>query len=331
MPIGSDPRRGRLRGIPAPPDGRVGGSGKGVVRGMVRGISAHGWGVRRTLVAAAATLLLGAVAGAAEFEGRLNDLARVLTPDAAARLEARLVAFEAETSHPLAVLTIPSLEGEPIAEFSVHAAENWRVGERSLASGILLVVVPRDHTARIEVGPQLGDTISDAEVDAILETRMLPLLREGRVADGIAAGVGALESAAQGVPPALAPKRTPRGGQVRWRGPDPITVMILAVVVGSLVGSPTRAGRLRAALVGGGLAGLVTWYFDALPTWIGVAVVLGALCGWFAPAARSAVGRRTGWSAPATGAGRSIGSGYGHRGLGDGHGGIGGGGATGRW
>ena len=42
-----------------------------------------------------------------QLKGRINDMANLLSPEAAARLEQKLAGFEKETSNQVAVLTIP--------------------------------------------------------------------------------------------------------------------------------------------------------------------------------------------------------------------------------
>jgi hypothetical protein len=118
------------------------------------------------LAAATAGLLPAGIAHAElpvpPLRGRVNDLAGTLDPDVAARLEGRLADFERETTHQIAVLTIPSLEGEPIEPFALRVAEAWRLGQAGVDNGILLVVAPRDRRARIEVGYGLEGVVPDA-------------------------------------------------------------------------------------------------------------------------------------------------------------------------
>ena len=50
------------------------------------------------------------------LRGRVNDLAGMLPSDRAAALETRLAEFEQQTRHQIVVLTIPSLQGDPIGD-----------------------------------------------------------------------------------------------------------------------------------------------------------------------------------------------------------------------
>ena len=57
------------------------------------------------------------------LRGRVTDLAGLMPPDRAQALEERLAAFERETGHQIAVLTIPSLQGDALENFSIRVAE----------------------------------------------------------------------------------------------------------------------------------------------------------------------------------------------------------------
>src|SRR5215813_4566026 len=85
----------------------------------------------------------------------VNDLARILTAEKTQQLEERLRQFERETSHQIAVLTIPSLEGDPIEDFGIRVAEEWQIGQRGAANGVILIIAQKDRKIRIDVGRSL--------------------------------------------------------------------------------------------------------------------------------------------------------------------------------
>ncbi|MBI4709637.1 MAG: TPM domain-containing protein, partial [Nitrospirae bacterium] len=58
------------------------------------------------------------------------DLAGIINDDAEARLNAYLKELEQKTTAQVIVLTIESLEGEPLEEFSLKTAEKWRLGQK---------------------------------------------------------------------------------------------------------------------------------------------------------------------------------------------------------
>src|SRR3954466_9556025 len=83
---------------------------------------------------------------------RIHDEAKVLSPAFMSQLEQRLKAHEDSTSNQIAVLIIPSLEGEAIEDYTLRVAEKWQLGKKGNDNGVLLFVAVNDHKVRIEVG-----------------------------------------------------------------------------------------------------------------------------------------------------------------------------------
>jgi uncharacterized protein len=273
--------------------------------------------------------LLFAFAASAEvpvpvLRARVTDLADLLPPERERALEARLAAFEGETAHQLAVLTVPSLEGEPIESFALRVAEQWALGDKKLDNGMLLVVAKQDRAARVEVGYGLEGVVPDAVAERVLEDTMFPRFRAGDFAGGIDAACEALIRAARGEVVAV-PQR--RSVQPRI---DPVALMVMAVMASSLVSMPfRRRARGVGALLGGGVAGALVWVLAASAAFAALAFLLGAWFGFMGPMAGT--GRRGGWGGGFGGGGWSRGGGGGGGGFSGGGGGFGGGGASGRW
>src|SRR5689334_15090548 len=74
------------------------------------------------------------------LRGRVNDLAGVMSTPEQGGLEQRLKAFEAQTGHQFALLTVPSLEGDSLEDFSIRVVEAWRLGDQKKDDGLLLLV-----------------------------------------------------------------------------------------------------------------------------------------------------------------------------------------------
>ena len=276
-----------------------------------------------------AAALLAAQLSSAELavpplRARVNDLAGVMEPAASARLEARLADFERETSHQIAVLTVPTLEGEPIETFALRVAEAWKLGQAGADNGILVLVASRDRRARIEVGYGLEGVVPDVVAKRVLEDVMFPHFRTGDFAGGIEAGVDSLMSAARGEVVEAPPAR--RGAPHA----DPFAIVFLAALAGSVVAAPLRRARPLAALVGGTIGGGLTWWLLASLAWAAASFAFGALLGALGPSSLGGGRRRGRFGAPVFLPG---GGGFGGRGggFGGGGGGFGGGGASGSW
>src|SRR5205823_9947129 len=65
----------------------------------------------------------------------------------------------------------------------------WKLGEKQKNNGVLLVVAPNEHKARIEVGYGLEGTLTDALSKIIITNAMAPRFKAGDFGGGIERGV----------------------------------------------------------------------------------------------------------------------------------------------
>jgi uncharacterized protein len=154
-----------------------------------------------TRAASLSLLALGALAAATAragevpaLSGRVVDRAGVLDGTAQERLTDALADHERRTSEQLVVLTIRTLDGEPIEDFAERTFRAWRLGQAGKDNGVLLVVAIDDRRMRIEVGYGLEGRLTDAAAGRIIRDVMAPAFRAGAYADGIARGVEAILS-----------------------------------------------------------------------------------------------------------------------------------------
>lgn len=142
---------------------------------------------------------------------RVNDLAGALSPAARERLETKLRDLEGRTGAQVAVLVIPSLEGESLEAYSVRVAQTWKLGRKGVDDGVLFLVAKNDRKMRIEVGYGLEPRLTDALSRAILDERVRPRFRANDFDGGIEAGVDAIAATIQGTPLAPAAVSRSRG------------------------------------------------------------------------------------------------------------------------
>ncbi len=246
-----------------------------------------------------AVLALVAAAAWAELrvppppDRRVNDYADALTTAERDRLERQLIEAEKTSQNQVVVAIFRSLDGESLEDFSIRLAQAWRVGQKGLDNGVIFLVFLNDRQMRIEVGYGLEPTLTDAVASSILRDVVAPRFREGKIADGIAAGLTAIEAAIKGT------YRSPPARSARPSDPIALPQLILLLVV-----------------LGG----------------IGMAVI-PPLFFYRAGARRSNgwTGRGTGWGGPYFGGGGGGWSSRGGGGFSGGGGSFGGGGASGRW
>jgi uncharacterized protein len=126
------------------------------------------------------------------LEGRVNDFADILSPNTKSELERELKAFEDSTSNQVVVLTINSLDGANLEEYSVNVAQTWKLGQKGKDNGVLFLVVKDDRKMRIEVGYGLEGTLTDALCSKIIQREVLPRFRKGDYNSGVKAGIDAI-------------------------------------------------------------------------------------------------------------------------------------------
>lgn len=212
----------------------------------------------------AALLVVGSVASAADKEvpflgGRVNDLAGLLTDSTKTELEAKLEALENATGTQVAVLTIPSLDGEVLEDYSLRVAETWKLGRGKFDDGALLLIARDDRKMRLEVGYGLEGTIPDAYSNRILDDVMQPRFRAGDFDGGVLAAIDVISGLIQGdesLPPPTAQRGSPASdGGVS--GVRPFLMFLgFFILMFSLQALTARAG--------------VAWflYFFLMPFWL---------------------------------------------------------------
>lgn len=131
-----------------------------------------------------------------KLKGPVNDLAGILTDNRKTEIENFLFEIEKKSDVQIAVLTIPSLEGENCEEYSLRVAETWQLGSKEKDSGVLLLVAVNDKKMRIEVGYGLEASITDAAAGRIIRNVIAPEFKTGNFGNGIFLGVKAIAGCA---------------------------------------------------------------------------------------------------------------------------------------
>ncbi len=181
------------------------------------------------------------------LRGRVNDYANVLQSSQAQALETQLAQLERDTGHQVAVLTIPTLDGEDIEGFSIRVAENWKIGKKGNDNGAIFVVAVKDRRLRLEVGYGLEGVLPDAIAKRITADYIVPHFRQQDYAGGIVAGINAVDKVLRSEPlPEAARQKTQNRGSNRN---SPIMIAITFAILG-LMGFASRSGRQRNSMWG---------------------------------------------------------------------------------
>jgi uncharacterized protein len=138
--------------------------------------------------------------------GWVTDRARLLSLETAARLDARLAAFERASGHQVLVYIDRTTGGVPLEDWTARAFARWRVGRKGIDDGVVLFVFAQDRRVRIEVGYGLEERLPDARAARIVDDVVVPAMRAGRPDEALSAGAEAVLAAVGGGAAAPAPQ-----------------------------------------------------------------------------------------------------------------------------
>ena len=124
-----------------------------------------------------------------QLNGPVNDYAHIFTASETQELNAYLYSVDRQSDLQIAVLTIPSLEGENLEDYSIRVAEKWQIGQKGKDSGVILLIAAQDRKLRIEVGYGLEDRITDAQSSRIIRSVIAPQFKKQEYGKGVLLGV----------------------------------------------------------------------------------------------------------------------------------------------
>jgi len=256
------------------------------------------------------------------LKGRVNDHAAMLSAATRQQLEDILSRLEQTDSSQIVVLTIPSLGGEVLEEFSLKVAGKWKIGQKGFDNGAILLIAQKDRKLRIEVGYGLEGSLTDLMAGRIIRNVIVPQFKAGNFDQGIIDGVQAMIGVVRGE--YQAPEKSPK----KKDSSPGFGGLIAFVFFISMLG---RLRRPMGIAAGGILAPIAaSVFFNFSPILILLSIPIGLLIGFILSFLGSPLifghghhhHRHTGggWS-----------GGFGGGGFSGGGGGFGGGGASGGW
>lgn len=259
--------------------------------------------------------------------GRINDTAHLLSPGSIRLLDHSLQALEQNESTQIVVLTIPTLAGASLEEYSLKVAETWKIGQKNLDNGALLLIAVDDRKMRIETGYGLEGRLTDLVAGRIIRDTIAPAFRRGAFDQGVIDGVAAMIAAVKGEYAGTSEATD------RAKAKDPVGFVVFLLFGLLFIGNIFRWKKPLAAGVGGLFAPLLAGLlFSGLFGWLIIVLLvpIGMLGAFVASILAGSAGvRRSGGIFPGMGGG--FGGGLGGGGFSGGGGGFGGGGASGGW
>lgn len=120
---------------------------------------------------------------------RVTDLTSTLSEEEVSSLENKLKTFEKRKGSQVVLVIVPTTGDETIEQYSIRLAEDWKIGRKGIADGVIFLVAKDDRKMRFEIGRGLEGAIPDVISKRIQLEYIRPLFKEGKYYEGIDQGI----------------------------------------------------------------------------------------------------------------------------------------------
>lgn len=170
----------------------------------------------------------------------ITDQTGTLTPQQAQTLNTKAEELFRSDSTEIAILIIPSLEGDSLEDFAQRVFETWGIGQKGKNNGVLFLIAKNDRKMRIHTGYGLEARLTDALSDRIMRNEVRPEFRNNQWYNGIDRAMTSIVQAVRGeykadARPAAGSKSS---GPIGW-----ILLLIWIGVWGWVIVAAVRASR----------------------------------------------------------------------------------------
>ncbi len=118
----------------------------------------------------------------------VQDYANLLSSQTKATINSVSRDLDNKTKAQVVVVTVPSLNGQPIEDYSLELLRTWGIGDKEKNNGVLILVALNDRQSRIEVGYGLEGALPDGLTGRIQDQAMIPSFSSGNYDQGIMQG-----------------------------------------------------------------------------------------------------------------------------------------------
>jgi len=176
-------------------------------------------------------------------QGYVSDFAGVVDARSKGELERYATLVKGRTGAEIAIVTVPTLDGDPIEDVANKLFQQWGIGVKGKDEGVLLLLAINDRRSRLEIGYGLEPILPDGMAGDVLR-QMRPALRESQYGDALIAAeafIGGRIAQAKGVQLDGAPQ--PRVQRDEDGGIPPIVIIIGIIVIIIFLNSLSSSGR----------------------------------------------------------------------------------------
>ena len=124
----------------------------------------------------------------------VSDINNILSSSSLIDLNNICVALEREVGVEVAIVIVPSIEGDDEYQFAYELFNTWRIGKEGKNNGLLWLYVVDIRAMKFETGYGLEGLLPDAYLNSLLDEDIFPLMREGRVNEAFVVGLTNISS-----------------------------------------------------------------------------------------------------------------------------------------
>jgi len=117
--------------------------------------------------------------------GYVNDFANVIDDNLESTIERKLSEYNDSTSIEITVVSINSLGGKSVEDYSQELFEKWGIGKKETNSGLLILFSVSDRKWRIHTGYGLEPYLTDNECKKIGKRTLPSFFKNGEYGEGI--------------------------------------------------------------------------------------------------------------------------------------------------
>lgn len=122
----------------------------------------------------------------------VNDFADVIDDEVEEELQAIGASLYKQTTAQVVVVTVESLDGYDVDEYTLELGREWGVGSSETNNGVVLLMSVYDRQVSIQVGYGLEGCLPDGKTGRILDTYAIPYLRNDDFSSGLASAYKAI-------------------------------------------------------------------------------------------------------------------------------------------
>jgi len=125
-------------------------------------------------------------------QGLVNDFAGVISAEYNGKLQQLVSEVKQKTGAEIAVVTINSIAPLDEKDYAQQLFDNWKIGEKNLDNGVLILLAVKERRWRIQTGYGLESILPDGVCGDIGRNHMVPFFKQGNFGQGLYEGVSAI-------------------------------------------------------------------------------------------------------------------------------------------